>query len=91
MEKSISVVVFAKNIRYGFVYRQCKKNNVDISTPTRRSSERHHPIVRFFRGPFYRLLTHRILRVGLLTICAGMVALFTVFAAQITPDEQSVG
>ncbi|XP_070181353.1 protein dispatched homolog 1-like isoform X2 [Littorina saxatilis] len=67
-------------------FRCRDKNSQEIPA----KMENEHPIVRFFRGPFYKLLTHRIIRFALLAVCAALIVMFSVFAARIEPDEQSI-
>ncbi|PVD32343.1 hypothetical protein C0Q70_07776 [Pomacea canaliculata] len=66
---------------------RCKKPIKDAASA---DGERRHPIVRFFRGPFYNLVSHRVLRWVLLALCLGIIIVFSVFAAKLKPDEESI-
>ena len=52
--------------------------------------QRRNPIVRFFRGPFYRFISHRIVKWVNLVIFVILTAVFIYFATGIEPNEESV-
>lgn len=68
-------------------FRRCARASSSQPAP---EEERPHAIVRFFRGPFFLLLTHRVARALLLLLCLGLVVMFSVYAARIEPDEQNI-
>ncbi|KAK7504971.1 hypothetical protein BaRGS_00003999 [Batillaria attramentaria] len=67
-------------------FRCCGSDNSHDVTPA--DGERHHPIVRLFRGPFFSLATHRWMRWAVLVACVCVIVLFSTFAAKIKPDEE---
>ena len=55
-----------------------------------KDTERGHPIVRFFRGPYYKFVTHRIARWIILLVFAVLISVFTYYATQLKVNEEQV-
>ena len=59
--------------------------------PTLDDAPRKSAIVRFFAGPYYKLITHWILRFVILGLFVLIVGFFVAFAAQLKVNEEEVG
>ncbi|XP_064642213.1 uncharacterized protein LOC135496682 [Lineus longissimus] len=55
-----------------------------------RWKRRKHFLIRFFEGPFYWMISHRVLRWFILVGFAAMVATFSYFCTKIVPDEEEI-
>jgi hypothetical protein len=51
---------------------------------------RKHFVVRFFRGPYYQLVTHRVARWVIIAFYVAVIAVFIGFATQIKVNEEEV-
>ena len=54
-------------------------------------TKRKHPVVRFFRGPFFSLVTHKVARWIIILIFVGILTTFVYFATQLQINEEQVG
>ena len=52
--------------------------------------KRKHPVVRFFRGPFYRFIIHPVARWVILSLFAVLFAVSIYFASQLRVNEEQV-
>ena len=52
--------------------------------------ERKHHIVRFFRGPYYRFISHKIVRWVILVCFTGLLSMFIYFATTLKVNEEQV-
>ena len=65
-----------------------RTHDVTLQPPT---SAQKNFVVRFFAGPYFRLLTHKVIRWVLLVMFLGVVAFFTYQATKLEVNEDQVG
>ena len=94
----ISVIIFFPCVvliyhRYFEKYRCCcccpRTVPTDGEEPIQ-STKRKNFVVRFFRGPYYKFVTHKVARWIILTVFAGILAVFIYFASQLKVNEEQV-
>lgn len=69
----------------------CPKKSVeDLEKPADTTHHRKNPIVRFFKGPYFRFVTHKIARWFILAFFAIKIAVFCYFASTIQVNEEQV-
>ncbi|XP_074662875.1 protein dispatched homolog 1-like [Tubulanus polymorphus] len=56
----------------------------------RQKSHRNHPVVRFFRGPFFNFISHKFIRLVMIAVSLIVVIVFGYFASQIQINEEQV-
>ncbi|XP_013396220.1 protein dispatched homolog 1 [Lingula anatina] len=54
------------------------------------SDKRQNPVVRFFRGPYFRFISHKVWRWIILLVMLGIIATFGYFATQIKVNEEEI-
>ena len=73
----------------------CSVADIKDTTPAAdarsKKSKKLNPIVRFFGGPYFRLITHPVARWVILTCFAGIVATSLYFVSRIEINEEQVG
>lgn len=67
-----------------------KEEVVDKTTPTVYKSRRKNALVMFFGGPYYRFVTHKVIRWMIVTVFTVSVAVFIYFATQLQVNEEQV-
>lgn len=65
-------------------FEPCRRIRIYPCAPKDKSKTGHRPnaVVRFFKGPFHRIITHKIYRWIFIAICAGMAATFIYFSTK---------
>ena len=62
----------------------------DANDSTAGKNHRKHFVVRFFRGPYYKFVTHKIFRWIILALYAGLLAFFIYFATELEVNQEEV-
>ncbi|XP_046379986.2 protein dispatched homolog 3-like [Haliotis rufescens] len=72
-------------------FRCCKKKTPEISpNHDLKDGERKHPIVRFFRDPFFAFVSHKIIKWVLFVVCLIVLSVFIYFATTLKPEEEAI-
>ena len=66
-----------------------KTQIMDISSQPD-NEHRKNPFVRFFRGPYYRFVTHKVIRWVIVSVYAVLLAVFIYFATTLQVNEEQV-
>ena len=99
----ISIIIFFPTvvISYHLYWEKCRffcccpreaSSVVDIGDSSKTiDSSRHNPIVRFFSGPYFRLITHPVVRWLILAFFAALVSASIYFVTRLQINEEQVG
>lgn len=68
----------------------CCCQRSDNGTMEQKKNQKKNVIVRFFAGPYFRFVTHKVFRWVILVVFAGAIATFIYFASKLEVNEERV-
>ncbi|XP_064604053.1 protein dispatched homolog 3-like [Liolophura sinensis] len=79
-------------------FRKCSQVEVNAKitdsaqdlTPSETMTSRKNPVVRFFGGPYFKIVTHKIAKWCILVVCFATLSCFIFFSTKLQPDEEPV-
>ncbi|XP_077977450.1 protein dispatched homolog 1-like [Glandiceps talaboti] len=96
----LTVIVFFPTvvIIYHTSWRHCVwccwlpfvKSRTGSTDKLNQPKERKNKVVRFFKGPYFRFVTHKAYRWIIVLVFVAIVTVFTYFARKLGPDEEAV-
>ncbi|XP_077990897.1 protein dispatched-like [Glandiceps talaboti] len=70
--------------------RPCVKHPTESTEVLNTPTTKKNVVVRFFTGPYFRFITHKVYRWIIIFCFVAIVAIFTYFAAKLGPQEKAV-